>query len=91
MCTTGEHLEVAPKTRLVYTESMADEQGNVLPMGDAGHPPATEVTVELDDLGGRTKMVLTHAGVPADSPGASGWEQALDKLGEYLPGARVGR
>jgi hypothetical protein len=25
-------------------------------------------------------MVMTHAGVPAGSPGAAGWEMALDKL-----------
>ena len=79
MCTTGEHLEVSPTSRLVYTESMADEQGNVVPMGDTGHPMTTEVTVELENLGGSTKMVLTHAGVPADSPGATGVQ--TDPLG----------
>ena len=25
-------------------------------------------------------MVLTHVGVPGDSPGATGWVMALDKL-----------
>jgi len=25
-------------------------------------------------------MVLTHAGIPSDSPGAIGWTMALDKL-----------
>ena len=40
----------------------------------------TEVRVELEDVGGRTKMVLTHAGIPSDSPGATGWTMALDKL-----------
>ena len=39
------------------------------------------IAVELEDLGGRTRMVLTHIGVPADSPGAAGWNMALDKLG----------
>ena len=86
MCTTGEHLEVSPTHRLVYTESMADEQGNVVSMGENQPPMTTEVTVVLDDLGGSTKMVLTHAGVPADSPGASGWNQAFDKLAAVLAG-----
>jgi hypothetical protein len=59
--------------------------GNVLSPADLGmpdgHPTTTQVIVELEDLGGRTKMVLTHAGVPADSPGAAGWMMAaLDKL-----------
>jgi Activator of Hsp90 ATPase homolog 1-like protein len=40
----------------------------------------TQVIVELDDVGGRTKMVMTHAGIPADSPGAAAWAMALDKL-----------
>jgi uncharacterized protein YndB with AHSA1/START domain len=81
---TGEYREVVENERLVYTESMSDENGNVLSPSDMGmpegHPTTTEVRVELEDLGGRTKMVMTHAGVPADSPGAAGWVMALDKL-----------
>jgi uncharacterized protein YndB with AHSA1/START domain len=81
---TGEYREVVENERLVYTESMSDENGNVLSPSDMGmpegHPTTTEVRVELEDVGGRTKMVMTHAGVPADSPGAAGWEMALDKL-----------
>jgi uncharacterized protein YndB with AHSA1/START domain len=84
MWTTGEHTEVVANQRLVYTESMADEQGNLVPMSPGGKPMTTEVTVLLEDLGGRTKMVLTHAGVPAGSPGAAGWEQALSKLADYI-------
>ncbi len=84
---TGEYREVTPTSRLVYTESMADENGNVLSpadMGMPGHPEVTEITVELEELGGKTKMVMTHAGVPADSPGAGGWGQAFDKMAALL-------
>lgn len=85
---TGEHREVVKNQRLVYTESIADENGNVLsPQAicmPEDHPTATEVTVELVDLGGRTKVVLTHAGIAADSPGAAGWAMAFDKLAEYV-------
>lgn len=28
-------------------------------------------------------MLMTHAGIPADSPGAAGWAMALDKLATY--------
>ena len=49
-----------------------------------GHPATTEVTVLLKDLGGRTKMVMTHAGMPADSGAGSGWEQAFDKLADHI-------
>jgi uncharacterized protein YndB with AHSA1/START domain len=81
---TGEYREVVENQRLVYTESMSDENGNVSSPADTGmpegHPTTTEVSVELTDIGGRTKMVLTHTGIPADSPGAAGWVMALDKL-----------
>jgi len=85
---TGEYREVAENQRLVYTESMSDENGNVLPPSDSGlppgHPATTEVTVELHDLGGRTRMVLTHTGIPANSPGAAGWAMAFSKLAAHL-------
>lgn len=85
---TGEYREVAPHTRLVYTDSLADAEGNVLEPSAMGmpddHPTTTEVTVQLEDLGGRTKMVMTHAGVPADSGGASGWEQAFARLADHI-------
>ena len=84
----GEYREVVENERLVYTESMADENGNALSPSDmgfpGGHPMTTEVCVELEDVGGRTKMVMTHAGIPGDSPGAAGWAMALDKLAAYV-------
>ncbi len=86
MWTTGEHTEIVPEERLVYTEGPSDENGNVVSpsaMGmPDGYPATTEVTVLLEDLGGRTKMVMTHAGVPAGAGG--GWEQAFDKLADYI-------
>ena len=85
---TGEYLEVVPCKRLVYTESMADENGNVLSPAEvgmpAGHPTTTEIRVEFDDLGGRTRMVMTHVGIPDGSPGAAGWTMALDKLAAHV-------
>jgi uncharacterized protein YndB with AHSA1/START domain len=85
---TGEYREIVKDKRLVYTESMSDEDGNVLSPSDmgmpAGHPTTTEVIVELEEVAGRTKMVMTHAGIPGDSPGAAGWVAALDKLAAYV-------
>ena len=85
---TGEYREVVENERLVYTESISDENGHVSSLSDMGmpegHPKTTEVRVELADLGGRTKMTLTHAGIPQGSPGAAGWAMALDKLTAYL-------
>jgi uncharacterized protein YndB with AHSA1/START domain len=89
---TGAYREVVENKRLVYTESMSDENGNVLSPSEtdmpAGHPTTTEVHVELDDLGGRTRMVLTHVGIPEGSPGAAGWTMALDKLAAHVAAQR---
>lgn len=88
MWTTGEFREINPTDRLVYTESMADENGNIVSpsaMGmPDGYPETTEVTVLLEELNGHTKMVMTHAGVPADSGAGGGWTQAFDKMGDHL-------
>ena len=84
---TGEYREVIPETRLVFTDSMSDEDGNVISpaaMGMPDHPEVTEVIVELEDAGEQTKMVMTHVGVPAGSPGAGGWAQAFDKMAAHL-------
>jgi uncharacterized protein YndB with AHSA1/START domain len=88
MWTIGEYTEIVPNERLVYTESPSDENGNVVSpsaMGmSEGYPAVTEVTVLLEELGGRTKMTMTHAGVPVASGAGGGWEQAFDKLAGYL-------
>lgn len=85
---TGEFVEVTPMTKLVYTDMMSDENGNPTPPEAMGMPAGTDMTtqvvVELEDLGGSTKMVMTHVGVPADSPGGQGWEMAIDKLGALI-------
>lgn len=84
----GEYKEITPNTRLVYTEQMADADGNAMTAEQMGmpadHPMETSVIVELEDLGGSTKMVMTHQGVPADSPGGQGWAMAIDKLAERI-------
>jgi hypothetical protein len=46
------------------------------------YPATTEVTVLLEDLGGRTKMVMTHAGVPAGAK--AGWEPAFAKMTDHI-------
>jgi hypothetical protein len=63
---------------------MSDEHGNVPDIGAPGAHPKTEVRVELEDVEGRTRMVMTHVGIPSDSPGATGWTMAFDKLDSYV-------
>jgi uncharacterized protein YndB with AHSA1/START domain len=85
---TGEYREVVENERLAYTESMSDEHGNVMSSAEMGmpdgHPTTTEVRIVLEDVSGRTRMVLTHVGIPSDSPGAVGWVMAFDKLVAHL-------
>jgi uncharacterized protein YndB with AHSA1/START domain len=84
MWLTGEYRQVVENKRLVYTESICDETGTVASTPDtgleAGHPSTTEVRVELEEIDGRVRMLMTHIGIPSDSPGAAAWATALDKL-----------
>ncbi len=86
MCSTGEYTEVIPNQRLVYTDSPADENGNVMSPADMGmpegYPATTEVTVTLEDLGGKTKMTLTQTGVPTGA--GDGWQQAFEKMADHI-------
>jgi uncharacterized protein YndB with AHSA1/START domain len=81
---TGEYLEVVQPERLIFTDSVCDENGRVVSPADVGmpegHPTTTEVRVGLKDDGGGTNMVMTHVGIAAGSPGAAGWAMAFDKL-----------
>lgn len=85
---TGEYRDVTPPTRLSYTESMCDENGKIISpesMGmPPGHPEVTEVIVELSSVDGKTDMKMTHVGVTANTQGAGGWAQAIDKMAALL-------
>lgn len=85
---TGEYKEVNAPTNLTYTESMCDEHGKLISpqaMGmPEGHPEVTEVIIELEAVDGKTLLTLTHVGVPAGSPGAGGWGQAIDTLADLV-------
>ncbi len=86
---TGEHREVVENERLVYTEMISDEDGNPASPETMGLPDGhsvTEVRVELDVVDGRTRMVMTHHGIPAGSPGEAGWTMAFDKLTVLIEG-----
>ena len=88
MWSTGEYLEIVQNERLVYTDIPADEHGNAVSPADMGmpegYPTETTVIVQLEDVGGKTKMTMTHVGVPASSGAGGGWEQAFDKMAAHL-------
>lgn len=91
MCFTGQYRDVVVNERLAYTESLADEKGNPMsaPGGGGEHPATTLVTVTFAESAGRTSIKLTHEGIPADSPGATGWSIALDNLSGYVDRRKV--
>lgn len=82
MHTTGNYKEVVVNKKLVYTDSPCDESGNLLPpesMGmPKGSPMTTEVIIELVSMGDKTKMIMSHIGVPEGA--GSMWNQAFDKM-----------
>jgi uncharacterized protein YndB with AHSA1/START domain len=90
--TTGVYREIVPMKRIVYTDSFADEKGNVVPASHYGMPgddwpKEMQVTVTFEDLGSKTEMTLKHFGLPAgkmeDMTGV-GWNESFDKLAESL-------
>jgi len=87
---TGVYREIVAPERLVFTDSFADEHGNVVPGSHYGvddFPLELLVTVTFEDVGGKTKMTLTQAGVPAGEHGEltqQGWNESFDKLAELL-------
>jgi uncharacterized protein YndB with AHSA1/START domain len=84
---TGNYKEVQPMKRLVYTDSMSDDRGNVMSaemMGmPEGSPVTMDVTVTFEHADGKTTVTVSHVGQKGDGAGM-GWEQAFDKLGEVL-------
>jgi uncharacterized protein YndB with AHSA1/START domain len=91
MWTAGRFLEVAPPDRLVYTDSFADADGNVVSPTQYGFgedfPAEVLVTVHFADHAGGTKMTLIHAGLPAGEISdmtMAGWNESFDKLAASL-------
>jgi uncharacterized protein YndB with AHSA1/START domain len=70
----GVFREVAPPARLVYSWRWVRGWAD---------PTESVVTVEFEDLGERTRVVLVHSGLdasPAPDGYRMGWESGVDKL-----------
>ncbi len=83
---TGTIKEIIPQKKIVYTDSFADSKGNIVPAFFYKMPGEWElellVTVEFEELDGKTHMSLQHAGVPADmyDDCVQGWQSSFNKL-----------
>ena len=88
---TGVYREIVAPERLVTTDSFADEQGNVVSASyygmSADFPLELLVTITLEEQGGKTKLTLVHAGMPAGEDrdmARAGWNESFDKLAALL-------
>ena len=89
----GTYKEIVPLERLVYTDSFSDEHGNIVSPEEysmpSDFPEILDVIVVLEDQeGGKTKMTLTHVGMPENMQKlcAQGWNEQFDKLAESVKG-----
>ena len=89
---TGVYREIVPMEKLVVSDSFADEHGNQVPATyygmSAEFPMELELTTTLEDIGGgKTRLTLRHAGIPAGEMmemTEAGWNTSLDKLAASL-------
>jgi uncharacterized protein YndB with AHSA1/START domain len=85
--TKGTFKEVNPQSRLVFVGGALDDVDR-----DSDTFIENEVTVDFEDLGGKTKMNLHVVITKAQGPKASGalqgmtegWNQQIDKLNELI-------
>lgn len=87
----GEYKEIIPMEKIVCTDSFADENGNIVPATyydmSPDLPLIMEVTVYLEELDGKTRMTMTHVGIPQGEMfdmTHAGWNESFDKLDESL-------
>ena len=87
---TGIYKEIVPIKRIVYTDSFADENGNVVDgsyYGMDNFPEELMVTLTFEKVNGnKTKMVLEQAGLLSKmiEECQVGWNESFDKLEESL-------
>jgi uncharacterized protein YndB with AHSA1/START domain len=80
----GTFREVTPQSRIVFVSNALDDVKNIL--------IESEVTVDLEELGKKTKLMLHIVVTKVDEERAAfalqgmeaGWTQSIDKLGEAL-------
>lgn len=88
---TGIYKEIIEPNRLVMTDSFSDEHGNVVPASYYGMgsdmPMEMELEVTLEDIGGKTKLIMEYCSLPEGEileQTKEGLNQSFDKLAECL-------
>ena len=77
--------EIVAGERLVLEQHFSDESGSER---DSRERPASTITLRFEDMNGKTKLTIVHAGMAsAMYPVADyteGWSQSLDRLADCL-------
>ncbi len=88
---TGTYKKIDAPQKLVFSDSFADSDGNIVPASYYNMPedfPLTmEVSVTLEQINNKTRMTLRHSGLPEGEvreETKTGWSQSFDKLAEML-------
>ena len=79
----GEYREIDPPNKLVFT-GILDGQGC---SGSAGYIAETVVTIEFQERGDATRLILTHDFLPSEDSKEShafGWNGSFERLAEVL-------
>ena len=83
----GVFTQIIENELIVCTNYIADPHGNPVPSGMEDWPDESTLRVRFEDAGGKTKLTLTHEGLPPSKmrdQAASGYIQTLDKLANHL-------
>lgn len=93
---TGVFREIVRPEKIVYTDSFADAEGNVVPPSAYGMsedwPSEFLVTVTFEEHEGKTLMTLQGVGAPAGEMldmAKAGWNESFDKLARVLEKGEV--
>ena len=77
--------EIVAGERLVLEQHFSDEAGREL---DSREWPASTVTLRFEDVSGKTKLTVVHAGMASEKNPVElyeeGWSQSLDRLAKRL-------
>jgi uncharacterized protein YndB with AHSA1/START domain len=94
---TGIFREILKLSRIICTDSFADERGNVVPASFYGmnsdQPLEMLWTVTFENIKGKTKFTLNHSGLLKGTMSDQtylGWCQTLDKFSDSLKYALPG-
>ncbi len=88
---TGTYKVVIPPKKLVCSDSFSDADGNIVSASyygfEEGFPLEMEIELLLDEINAKTRMTLTHTGIPEGEMSEqtkTGWNESFDKLEKVL-------